>query len=75
MLLIVQLHHANDLSFIPPSDPNEKPGWQKVCILENWKNIDSGKRACHEAYSTIMEQLGIHWSKVTHLHSSAMGHA
>ena len=42
-------------------------------ILE-WKNNDSGKRECHKAYSTIMEQLGIHWSKVTHLCSSGMGH-
>ena len=45
-----------------------------MCILENWKNNDSGKRTCHKAYSTILEQLSIHWSKVTHLHSSGMGH-
>ena len=75
MSLIVRLHHANDLSFIQPQDTNKKPGWQKVHVMENWKNNDSGKRACHKAYTTIMEQLGIHWHKVTHLRSSGMGHA
>ena len=75
MSLIVRLHHANDLSFIQPHDSHEKTGWQKVCVLENWKNNDSGKWACHKAYTTIMEQLGIHWHKVTHLYSSGMGHA
>ena len=57
MSLIVRLHHANDISFIQPSNPNEKPGWKKVCVLEKWENNDSGKRECHKAYSTIMEQL------------------
>ena len=72
--LIARLHHASDLSFIQPQYSNEKPGWQKVHVMENWKNNDSGKQACHKAYTTIMEQLGIHWHKVTHLCSSGMGH-
>ena len=75
MLLSVQLHHASDLSFIQPNIPNEKTGWQKVHVPENCKSNGTGKRPCHKVYTTIMEQLGINWTKVPHLHSSGMGHA
>ena len=30
------------LSFIQPDDANEKPGWQKVRLMKNWKNNYSG---------------------------------
>ena len=55
ILLIVKLHHANDLSFIQPHDSHEKLGWQKVHVLETWKNNDSSKQACHKTNTIIMD--------------------
>jgi hypothetical protein len=62
---------AGGLDFRCPEDPNEKPAWWSLKLVEGWTDAT----AAASAYEKVHTACDIDWSKQTHLRSSSTEYA